>query len=59
MNSYDIAEKAVDKILRNMSPERCTWGEKYWEAYKDLHNFRADMIQDVKGVIEAEMKANA
>lgn len=52
MNSYDLAERIVNNILHNISPEHCTWGEKYKKAYRDLYDFRADMIQDAKSEIE-------
>lgn len=54
-HSYDLAVRIVEKLLQNMAPERCTWGERYYRAYQDLKHFRADMVEDVKGEIEREM----
>lgn len=52
-DTYDLASRIVEKLLHNMSPEHCTWGEQYQEAYQALWQFRADMIEDVKSEIEA------
>lgn len=54
--SYPKAKKIVETLLDNMSPEKCTFGERYPEAYEYLKSFKADMIEDVKHELESRRR---
>lgn len=52
MDTYELARIIVQKLINNLGPDLCTWGNSHPDAYKDLAAFKPDMIEDVKQELE-------
>lgn len=54
-NQAQLADKIVTKLQQNSAPGKCTWGDKYPEAYEELFKLYAlDLREDVLKVLRSE-----